>query len=156
MKRVVIAGAVVAAIAPVLASGAFAATTPGGSWSFTDYTADPGSLAADSAFHVATGANISSYCHGSRVPTAPQDVNTYRLKVAKASQLNLSLSSTGVWGVDIDTAGGTVLAGTAATKPATPATLNVVVQPGTYVINACNLGGAPTANVNYQLTALRK
>jgi hypothetical protein len=155
MKRVVIAGAVIAAVAPVVAPMAFATTTPGGSWSFTDYTADPGSWAADSAFHVATGAHISSYCHGSRVPSAPQDVNTYELKVARASQLHLSLSSTGVWGVDIDTARGTALVGTAATQPSTPATLTTVVQPGTYVINACNLGGAPTASVDYQLTRVR-
>lgn len=156
MKRVVIAGAVVAAIAPVLAIGAVAATTPGGSWSFTDYTPDPGSLLAGDALHVATGAVITSYCQGSRMPTAPQDVNSYRLKVTKTSRLDLALSSTGVWGVDVDTLRGTALAGTATSEPTTPAALHVRLQPGSYVVQACNLGGGPTANVSYQLTAVRK
>jgi hypothetical protein len=156
MKRAIIATAVAGAIAPVLVSGAFAATTPGGSWSFTDYTPDPGSLLADDAIHVVTGAVITSYCHGSRMPTAPQDVNAYRLKVSKASRLDLALSSTGAWGVDVDTLRGAALAGAVTSEPTTPAALHLRLQPGSYVVQACNLGGAPTANVSYQLTALRK
>jgi hypothetical protein len=114
---------------PVVTNAAMAAPpTHGGTWSFADYTADPGSLAANDAFHTATGASITSYCEGSRVPSVPQDLTVHALKVAGASTLKLHLAATGAWGVDVST------------------------RPGAYVVRACNLGGAPTARVDYSLT----
>ena len=91
MKAIVVAAASALALAPAVTSAASAGQATGGSWSFTDYTADPSSLAADDAFHTVTGATITSYCHGSRVPSAPQDVTSHALTVSRTTVLRLSV-----------------------------------------------------------------
>ena len=153
MKAIVLAAASALAVAPVVTNAATAAPpTNAGAFSFADYTADPVSLAADNAIHTATGAAITSYCHGSRVPSAPQDVNAHPLKVSSAKVLNLSVHATGAWGVDVVSRRGTSVAGIATTQEPEATSLTVRLRPGTYVVRACNLGGAPTASVNYQLS----
>jgi len=146
MKAILVAAASALAIAPALTAGASAAQTSAGSWSFSDYTPDPSSLAADTAFHSATGTTITSYCHGSRVPSAPQDVTTHLLTVSRSSVLRLRVAATGAWGVDVTNRNGKTLAGT------TGSALRVRLRPGAYVIRACNLGGAPTAQVSYRVS----
>ena len=150
MKAIVLATASALALAPVVTSAASAAQATGGSWSFTDYTADPSSLAADDAFHTVTGTTITSYCHGSRVPSAPQDVTSHALTVSKTSVLRLSVNATGAWGLDVASRAGKALAGITTTH-ATDGNLKVRLRPGQYVVQACNLGGAPTAQVSYRL-----
>ena len=155
MKATVIAAATALAIAPALTSGALAAGANSGHWSFSDYTADPASLAADNAFHTTTGTAITSWCHGSRVPSAPQDVTSRRLTVAGPTVLKLGVEAAGAWGVDV-VRGGKALAGvTTAQAPNGAAALSVRLRPGTYVVKACNLGGAPTATVTYRLARTR-
>ena len=145
MKAILVATASALAIAPALTVGASAAQTSAGSWSFSDYTPDPTSLAADAALHSATGTAITSYCHGSRVPSAPQDVTSHTVSVAKTSVLRLSIAATGAWGLDVASRHGKALAGT------TGSALRVRLRPGAYVVRACNLGGAPTAQVSYRV-----
>lgn len=152
MKAPLIAVAAALAVAPALTSGAAASQGHAGSWSFADYTPDPASLAADDAFHTTTGATVSSYCHGSRVPSAPQDVTSHSLTVARAAVLRLQLTATGAWGVDIASRHGKALTGiTTASAAANGTGLRVRLRPGQYVVRACNLGGAPTARVDYSL-----
>lgn len=164
MKAIMGVAAAALAVAPTLTNAATAAPLRSGSWAFTDYTADPTSLAADDAFHVVTGTVITSYCHGSRVPSAPQDVNARSLSVRTTSTLKLVLHATGVWGIDVTTQRGSAVTGTASqpsttTQPATataPTELAVRLRPGTYKVVSCNLGGAPTASVSYELTPVRR
>jgi len=152
MKAMLLAAASALAVAPALTSAASAAPVAHGSWSFADYTPDPSSLAADDAFHVVTGTTITSYCHGTRVPSAPQDVTSRALTVSRPSVLRLSVNATGAWGVDVGSRHGKALAGITTTRAATDGTdLRVRLRPGQYVVEACNLGGAPTAQVNYSL-----
>ena len=152
MKAIVVAAASALALAPAVTSAASASQATGGTWSFTDYTADPSSLAADDAFHVTTGTTITSYCHGSRVPPAPQDMTSHALSVSRASVLRLHVSATGAWGVDVASRHGKPLAGITTTRAATDgSSLDVRLRPGQYVVKACNLGGAPTAQVDYRL-----
>ena len=146
MKAILAATAAALAVAPALTTGASAAQSSAGSWSFSDYTPDPSSLAADSAFHSATGATITSYCHGSRVPSAPQDETSHTLAVSKPSVLRLNLAATGAWGLDVASKSGKALAGT------TGSALRVRLRPGAYVVRACNLGGAPAAQVSYRVS----
>ena len=153
MKTTIIAVAAAIGVSSALVNGATAAPVTHGSWSFTDYTPDPGSLAADDMLHVVTGATITSYCHGSRMPTAPQDVTSRPLAVAKPSGLRLHLASTGVWGVDVTNTRGAALAGIATAPGA--GDLSVRLPAGRYVVVACNLGGAPTAQVDYTLARSR-
>jgi len=153
MKAIVLAAASALAVAPVVTNAALAAQPAhAGSWSFADYTADPTSLAADDAFHVATGTTITSYCHGSRVPSVPQDVNAHALKVTGASTLKLHLAATGAWGVDVSSRRGASVAGFVTRTAADATRFTVRLHPGAYVVRACNLGGAPTARVDYSLT----
>jgi len=153
MRRALGATAVALAIIPAIASQA-AAPGAHGSWAFADYTPDATSLAADGSLHVLTGANVGSYCHGSRVPSAPQDVNSHSLKVSRRATLQLTVSATGVWGLDVTTTRGNALAGIAA-MPGSPSSLKVRLAPGSYVVKACNLGGSPTATVSYMLSSTR-
>ena len=145
MKAIVLAAASALALAPAVTSAASAGQATAGTWSFTDYTADPSSLAADDAFHVATGTTITSYCHGSRVPSSSQDVTSRALTVSRSSVLALKVTTTGAWGVDVVTRHGKTAAATNGTA------LKVRLRPGQYVVEACNLGGAPTAQVDYRL-----
>jgi hypothetical protein len=134
-----------------------AAPVRGGSWDYTDYTADPASFAAAAALHVATGATITSYCDGGRVPAAPQDVNAHSFRLTAKSAVTVTMTSTGVWGLDVKTQSGAHLAGTTTSQPSTtPTKLVVTLRPGRYTIAACNLGGAPTAHVSYQANPVRK
>jgi hypothetical protein len=151
MKATVLAAATALAIVPALTSGASAAPASGGAWSFTDYTPDPASLAADNAAHLATGATITSYCHGSRVPAAPQDMNSHLLSVSAPAVLKLHIAATGAWGVDV-TRHSTSLAGISTSRTTGDAqALTLRLRPGKYAVRACNLGGAPTAQVTYTL-----
>lgn len=155
MKARVIAIAAGAALAaaPMLTGPASAGATHEGSWAFSDYTPDPVSLAAAEALHVSTGRVVTSYCQGSRVPTAPQDVNAHRLTVRRPSTLQLHVTPTGAWGVEVDTTRGATLAGVATGRSVTsPVALRVRLRPGSYVVTACNLGGAPDARADYSLT----
>jgi hypothetical protein len=154
MKATVIAAASALAIAPALTCGVLAGQANSGSWSFSDYTPDPSSLAADNAFHTTTGTAITSWCHGSRVPSAPQDVTSRRLTVAAPTVLKLDLDAAGAWGVDV-VRSGKALAGATTAQASNAAALSVRLRPGTYVVKACNLGGAPTATVNYRLARTR-
>ena len=150
MKAIVVAAASALAFAPALTSGATAAPAQGSAWTFTDYTPDPVSLAADNSLHVVSGTTITSYCHGSRVPSAPQDVNAHRVNVSARGVLRLAMNASGAWGLDVSNRRGTPLAGV--TTSGTGATaLTVHVRPGQYVVQACNLGGSPTAQVAYRL-----
>ena len=152
MKATILASAAALAIAPAITTAATAASAHGGAWTFTDYTPDPTSLAADVAFHTVTGTTITSYCHDSRVPSAPQDVNSRLLKVSRPGVLTLHLDATGAWGFDVATKHGVPLAGITTTRAATDAaSLAVPLRPGQYVVQACNLGGGPIASVDYQL-----
>lgn len=153
MKATIIAATAALGAVSALVNGAGAAPATHGSWSFADYTPDPSSLAADQTFHMVTGATITSYCHGSRVPTAPQDVTTHAIAVSKRSVLTLHLTSTGVWGVDVNNLRGAALAGITSTPGA--GVLSVRLPAGRYAVTACNLGGAPSAQVDYQLTRSR-
>lgn len=155
MKLRVVATASVLAAVPMLASGASATATHGGSWTFTDYTPDPATLAAAQMLHTTTGKVATSYC-GSRVPSAPQDVNAHRLTVRTPSVLRLRLSSTGAWGAEVDNLRGTALAAVATgNAPTTDLGLKVRLRPGIYSVSACNLGGAPSARADYQLLPTR-
>ena len=145
MKAPFVAVVAALAVAPALTSGANGAQAHAGSWSFADYTPDPASLAADNAFHAATGTSITSYCHGSRVPSAPQDVTAHPLTVSRSSVLRLVVNTTGAWGVDVASRHGKTRAATNGNS------LSVRLRPGQYVVRACNLGGAPTAQVHYSL-----
>jgi hypothetical protein len=155
MKPIVIVCAAALALAPALATSATAAPVRGGSWDYTDYTADPTAFAAAAELHIATGATITSYCAG-RVPSAPQDVNVHSFRLTAKSSVTVTIANTGLWGVDVKTQSGAPIAGTATSQPSTsPTKLVVTLRPGRYSIAACNLGGAPTAHVTYQ-TAPRK
>jgi hypothetical protein len=154
MKATVIAAASALAIAPALTCGVLAGQANSGSWSFSDYTPDPSSLAADNAFHTTTGTAITSWCHGSRVPSAPQDVTSRRLTVAAPTGLKHDLDAAGAGGVDV-VRSGKALAGATTAQASNAAALSVRLRPGTYVVKACNLGGAPTATVNYRLARTR-
>ena len=153
MKATIIATAAALGAVSAVVSGAAAAPATHGSWSFTDYTADPTSLAADDMFHVVTGTTITSYCHGSRVPSAPQDITSHALTLARSTVLTLHMSSTGAWGVDVNNARGSTLAGLVSVPGA--GELSVRLPAGRYAVTACNLGGAPTAEVAYQLVRTR-
>ena len=149
MKAILVAAVSALALAPALTTGASAGQTSAGSWSFTDFTPDPSSLAADSAFHSASGAAITSYCHGSRVPSAPQDVTSHTLSVSRPSLLRLAVDADGAWGVDVASRHGKALAAVATTAGNA---LRLRLRPGAYVVRACNLGGAPTAQVSYHVS----
>ena len=149
MKATIMAATAAFGVASALVTGAVAAPATHGSWTFTDYTPDPASLAAADMVHVATGATITSYCQGSRVPSAPQDVTTRSLTVPAAGVLKLRINSTGVWGLDVNNRRGSTLAGIAAAPGA--GELSVRLPAGRYTVAACNLGGAPSAQVDYQL-----
>ena len=151
MKATIIATAAALGVASALVNGAAAAPRTQGSWSFTDYTADPASLAADDMLHAATGSAITSYCHGSRIPSAPQDVTSHALTVSAPAVLHLHISSTGAWGLDVNNQHGTTLADTA-TAPGGAGDLSIRLPKGRYTVASCNLGGAPTANVAYTVT----
>ena len=153
MKATIIATAVAIGVASAVVNGAAAAPATHGTWTYADYTPDPTSLAADDMLHVATGATITSYCHGSRVPTAPQDVTSHSLTLTKPAVLTLHTTSTGAWGVDVNNRRGTTMAGVE-TTPGT-GDLSVRLPAGTYAVTACNLGGAPTAQVDYRLVRSR-
>jgi hypothetical protein len=155
MKATVLAAATALAFVPALTSGAIAASGNDQAWNFTDYTPDPASLAADNVAHTATGTTITSYCHGSRVPSAPQDVTSRPLIVSAPVVLKLRLDTTGAWGVDV-VRHGTSLAGITTTQTGgTAGALTVRLRPGRYAVHACNLGGAPTAQVGYRLVRAR-
>jgi hypothetical protein len=156
MKPIIIVSAAALALAPALASSATAAPVRGGSWDYTDYTPDPASFAADAFLHAATGATITSYCDGGRVPAAPQDVNVHSFRLTAKSAVTVTMTSTGVWGLDVRTQAGAHLAGTASQPSTSPTKLAVTLRPGRYTVAACNLGGAPTAHVSYQVTPARK
>ena len=153
MKRVIGTAVVLLAVLPAVSS-ASAAPTKSGSLSFVDYTPDATTLAAVESLHVVTGAHITSYCDGSRMPSAPQDVNARQLKVSKRSTIRLTMSTTGVWGLDLATSRGQTLTGIA-TTPGAPTVVTVRVAPGTYAVKACNLVGGTAATVTYQLTSSR-
>ena len=153
MKATIAAAAAALGLASALVTGAQAAPASHGSWTFTDYTPDPASLAAADMVHVVTGAVIKSYCQGSRVPSAPQDVTSRSLTVPAKAVLKLHISSTGAWGLDVNNRTGSTLAGIAAV-PGT-GDLSVRLPAGRYAVTACNLGGAPTAQVDYQLVRSR-
>jgi hypothetical protein len=156
MKPIAIVTTAALAAATALASVAAAAAVHGGSWDYTDYTADPASFAADVMLHVVTGATIASYCDGGRVPSAPQDVNAHAFRLTAKSVLTVSMTSTGVWGLEVRTQAGAPIAGTTSQPAATPTKLTVTLRPGRYTIAACNLGGAPTAHVTYTVAPARK
>ena len=152
MNRRVVASASALAVATVLAGVASAAPAGARSLAFTDYTPDPATLAASEALYVGTGLLAKSYCNG-RIPAIAQDVNAHRLVVTAPAVLQLHLSATGAWGMEVDNRQGKALAGLATDRtPTTPADLKVRLRPGTYSVTACNLGGAPSANATYQLT----
>jgi len=142
--------------APMLTGPASATSAHGGSWTFTDYTPDPVSLAAAQTLYLSTGRVVTSYCQDSRVPSAPQDVNAHRFRLSAPAVLQLHVTPTGAWGVEVDTPRGATLAGVATGRAATDAVdLRVRLRPGTYVVAACNLGGGPDARADYQLTPAR-
>src|SRR4051812_20368715 len=149
MRRAVFAATCAVVMMPAVAS--WAAPADSHAWSFADYTPDPSSLAASEFLHVATGAAIPSYCGASRVPSAPQDVNTRQLKLKKRSVLKLQITTTGAWGLDVTTSRGKPITGLA-TTPGAPSSLSVRLAPGAYSVTACNLGGSPTATVTYALS----
>jgi hypothetical protein len=152
--RLIAVGAAVAlAAAPMLTGSATAASADRGSWSFTDYSPDPGQLAAAQAFYVVTGHAVTSYCRRGRVPTTAQDVNAHPLHVSAPAVLQVHVSTTGAWGVEVDTRRGAALAGVASGRQSTGGLdLRVRLRPGTYAVNACNLGGGPEARADYRLT----
>ena len=151
MKAKILVAASLLAVAPALTNVASAAPQSHGSLSFTDYTPDPTMVVATETLHVATGMKDPAYCHGGRVPSAPQDITSHQLKVPAASMLRMTATTSGAWGFEVDDSRGKTLLG-AATVGAGPTTgLQLRVRPGTYVISACNLGGAPTAQVSYKL-----
>jgi len=153
MKATIMAAAAALGVASALVNGASAAPPTHGSWTVADYTPDPVSLAAADMLHVATGATVASYCQGSRVPSAPQDVTTHSLTLPRAGLLKLHIASTGAWGLDVSNRRGSTLAGVATAPGA--GDLSVRLPAGRYVVTACNLGGAPSAQVDYQLARSR-
>lgn len=156
MKPIVIASAAALAVTTALASSATAAPVRGGAWDYTDYTPDPASFAAAAFLHAATGATIPSYCDGGRVPAAPQDVNAHTFRLTAKSTVTVTMTSTGVWGLDVKTQSGAPIVGTTSQPSTSPTKLAVTLRPGRYTIAACNFGGAPTAHVSYQVAAARK
>lgn len=156
MKPIAIITTAALAAATALASTAAAAPVRGGSWDYTDYTADPASFAADEMLHFVTGATITSYCDGGRVPSAPQDVNAHAFRLTAKSVVTVSMTSTGVWGLELKTQAGAPIAGATSQPTTTPTKLAVTLRPGSYTIAACNFGGAPTAHVTYTVAPARK
>lgn len=151
-----IAAGTALAAAPMLTASASAGATHEGSWAFSDYTPDPVSLAAAQALYVSTGRAVTAYCQGSRIPTVPQDVNAHRLTVRTPALLQLHVTPTGAWGIEVDSTRGTTLAGVSTGRSVTDgAELRVRLRPGTYVVTACNLGGGPDAHAAYTLTPTR-
>ena len=155
MKAKVVAVTALLAAAPALTAVASAGQTTHGSWSFTDYTPDTAALAAGKALYVTTGRSDTSYCHGGRVPAAPQDVTSHRFRVPASSTLQLTGAASGAWGFEVDNARGATLVGAATNAAGSTVGLKLRVRPGTYVVRACNLGGAPTAQVSYRLASAR-
>jgi len=153
-RIVAIAAGSALAAAPLFTGPASAGGAHQGSWAFTDYTPDAVTLVAAQALHTATGRTVTSYCQGSRVPSAPQDVNAHRLTLSAPSVLQLHVTPTGAWGVEVDNRRGATLAGVA-TGRATTADLKMRLRPGSYIVTACNLGGGPDAHADYHLTPTR-
>jgi hypothetical protein len=157
--RIVVAAsllAVVPAMTSALADTASAAQhSRHGSWSFADYTPDPSVLAARQALYATTGKADTSYCHGGRVPAAPQDVTAHRLAVSAPSDLEITATAAGAWGFEVDNSRGDTLVGAANDGQSSSVTLGLGLRRGTYVVRSCNLGGAPTAQMKYRLTRAR-
>src|SRR3954463_15742967 len=132
MKSKAVVTATLLAAVPVLTSVASAAPSSHGTLSFTDYTPDATVLVAGQALHVLTGKSDTAYCHGGRVPAAPQDVTSRQLKVRTASVLRLAATASGAWGFEVDNSRGATLVGAASSAPASATALKLRVRPGTY------------------------
>jgi hypothetical protein len=114
-----------------------------GTWSYTDYSADP-------SVSVTSAAGNHPYCHDP-VPATPADVNAHTIKVKGRGLLSVAGTTTGDWGMEIDDAKGNVLATSDGTQPQDQEGAIVdLPKAGTYSVLYCNFGGAPTATAKYR------
>lgn len=156
MKATVLvaAAATTLAVVPLAANAAAPSRTMSGTLSYTDYTPDPAVLAASEMLHTVTGLKVTNYCLGGRVPAVPQDVNVRTLTVSKRSNVKLTMTTTGAWGLDLTDSHDRPLATTSTVGTgANPGQISVgKLAAGRYHVYSCNLGGAATANVAYTAT----
>jgi len=154
MKATVVIAAAALAAVPLTASAAAPSRTTSGTLAYTDYSPDPAVLAASVALHTVTGLNVTNYCLGGRVPAVAQDVNVRTLSLSKRSNVKLTITTTGAWGLDLTDAHDRPLATTSTVgTDAKPGQITVgKLAAGRYHVHSCNLGGAATANVAYTVT----
>jgi len=148
------AAAIAVAAVPLTAHATAPSRTTSGTLSYSDYSPDPAVLAASAMLHTVTGLKVKDYCQGGRVPAVPQDVNVRTLTVSKRSNVKLTLTTTGAWGLDLTDVHDRPLA-TTSTVGTDAAAGRITVgklAAGRYHVYSCNLGGAATANVAYTVT----
>jgi hypothetical protein len=133
-----------AGLTPALAATGRAKPKPlKGSWSFTDFTADP------TVTVLAQAKGADPYCHGT-LPAGPSDVNSHSLTVKGRGTLTVIGSNTGDWAMEVRDAKGHVLAGSDGGGPNDQeGALLPLGKAGKYSVVYCNLTGAPTATAKY-------
>jgi len=151
---VIAAAAATVAVVPLTAHATAPSRTTSGTLAYTDYTPDPAVLAASAMLHTVTGLDVTNYCQGGRVPAGSQDVNVRTLTLSKRSNVKLTLTTTGAWGLDLTDSRDRPLATTSTVGTgANPGQITVgKLAAGRYRVYSCNLGGAATANVAYTVT----
>ena len=134
-----VGAALALALAPSTAVGAGAPKS--GTWTFTDVTPDPSSI-ADSA----------GRCVGRPVPASPVDHNMETVKLTKKRQTFSVMSHNAAdWAMELHDAKGNVLAAVDAADPFAPEGVTMMLKRGTYKVYYCNFAGEPQITVDWSI-----
>lgn len=145
-RHIVTALAVIAAGTVAVAPASAAPKKPKpfkGSKTVTDNTADP------------TGSGTDGQDCSSLLPTdnTPLEDTPTTIKVPGSGKLKLTLVNTGDWALEVRDPKGIIIgASDGGTPEAQEAATVKTKKAGSYKVFACNLGGAPTATLNWSWT----
>lgn len=141
MKRtVVLAIAAATSVASLLPAQAAPPKPMTGTIQVTDGTPDP------------TGGGIGDPPNGFCDGKLPQEASK-PVKFPSAGKLKIDLTGfQGDWGLALRDEKGKYLAGDDANPPATEVASTKLKKGGTYLFQACNLGGTPAATIKYTFT----
>ena len=127
------------AVAPSTATGARAPKS--GTWTFTDTTPDPSSLA-----------DSGGRCVGRPVPASPVDHNMETIKLKKKRQTFSVMSNNAAdWAMELHDKKGNVLATADAADLTAPEGVTILLKKGTYKVYYCSFAGEPQITADWSV-----